>query len=128
MLWSLSWTISMRWFRWGVTTYFLNAVVTTSVCCLCMCVCMHPSRFFQAITFIFTDEFQNNLAQLFSLLSRSVIWKICSDRLMVKVTLEGQWLNCPKYSFSMPLLIHLCSDFKIIWQSCSPWYMNQLFR
>ena len=39
-----------------------------------------------AITFTFMHGFQNNLAQLF-------IWNICSDKLKVKVTLEGQTKN-----------------------------------
>ena len=42
------------------------------------------------------NGFQNNFAQLFSLRSRTASWNICSGKLKVKVTLEGQTI---KWSF-----------------------------
>ena len=54
--------------------------------------------------------FQKNLAQLF-------IRNICSGRLKVKVTLEGQIINGRKLSLSRQELLHLCMDLKIIWHS-----------
>ena len=52
--------------------------------------CMHLSGFVQAITSTFINGFQNNLAQVFSLPSRSAILNICSGQLKIKVGLEGQ--------------------------------------
>ena len=57
------------------------------------CVRVCPSGFVQAITSTFIHRFQNDLAQLLSIRSRSAIWNICSGRLMVKVTLEGQMIK-----------------------------------
>ena len=45
------------------------------------------------ITCTFVHGFQNNLALLFSLRCRGVIWNICSGRLKGKVTLEGQMMK-----------------------------------
>ena len=54
-----------------------DIVVKTSLRCICLCwalcVCVHPSEFVSAITCTFVHGFQNNLAQLFSLRSRSAI-------------------------------------------------------
>ena len=44
-----------------------DKVVTILVRCMCVC----PSRFVPAITLTFMHEFQNDLAQLFSLRSRN---------------------------------------------------------
>ena len=49
-----------------------DIVATTSVRCVCV-VCMHSSGFVQSITCTFVLGFQNKLAQLFSLKSRSAI-------------------------------------------------------
>ena len=46
-----------------------------------------------SVTCIYMDGFQNNLTQLFSLNSRSVIWNNISGSLKVKVTLEGQLMK-----------------------------------
>ena len=62
-----------------------------------MCIC-HANvpvvcatfQIFQAIISTFVHGFQNNLAQLFALRSKSAILNICTGRLKVKVTLEGQ--------------------------------------
>ena len=48
----------------------------------------------------FMHGFQNNLGLLFSLRSSSAIWNICSGRLKVKVTHEGQMINGNKLSLS----------------------------
>ena len=48
----------------------------------------------QAKTSAFMYGFKNNLAQLFSF--RSAMWNICSGRLKVKVTLEGQMIKWSK--------------------------------
>ena len=53
-----------------------DIVVTTTALCMCVhceCVVVHPSGFVRAITATFMHGFQNNLAQLFSLRSISVI-------------------------------------------------------
>ena len=69
--------------------------------------------------------FQNNITQLFSLRSRNAVGNICSGRLKVKVTLEGQMIKWSKLSFlnlslSGPELVNLFIDFKIIWLSYFP--------
>ena len=49
----------------------------------------HPSCLtLEYTTCTFMHGFQNNLAQLLSSRSRSAIWKICSGKLKVKVTLD----------------------------------------
>ena len=51
-----------------------SIVVTTSVRCMFVRhACVHPSGFVRATTSAFMHRFQNNLAQLFSLRSRSAI-------------------------------------------------------
>ena len=51
-----------------------DIVVTLSVRCMCMCcACVHLSGFVWAITSTFMHRFQNDLAQLFSLRSKSAI-------------------------------------------------------
>ena len=51
-----------------------HLVVTISVRSLCVpCVCVYPSGFVRAITSTFMHGFQNNLAQLFSRMSKSAI-------------------------------------------------------
>ena len=70
-------------------------VVKTSVWCMCVLrVCMQCVyvQFVLTITCTFMHGFQNNLAQLFSLRSGSAIGNICSGRLKVKVTVEGQMI------------------------------------
>ena len=52
------------------------------------CVCVRLSRFVRAINCTCMHGFQNNLAQLFSLTSRSAIRNICSGTLKVKVRLK----------------------------------------
>ena len=47
----------------------------------------------RAITSTFIDGFQNNLAQLFSFMSKSAILNIWSGRAKVKVTFEGQMIK-----------------------------------
>ena len=44
-------------------------------------------------------EFQNNLAELFSLTSRSSVLNICSGRLKVKITLEDQMIKWSQIEF-----------------------------
>ena len=71
-----------------------DLVLTISDPCMCVCcTCVRPCRFVWAITSTFMHGFQNNLAQLFSLTSRSAIRNICSGRLKVRVTLEGHTLQ-----------------------------------
>ena len=73
-----------------------DIVVTTSVCCMSVralyirCACVRPSGFFRAISSTYMNEFQNNLAQLLCLTSRSAIRNIYLSRLKVKVTFEDQ--------------------------------------
>ena len=56
-----------------------DTVVTVSFWCICMCyvyiahACLHPSLFILAITSTFMHEYQNDLAQSFSLRRRSAI-------------------------------------------------------
>ena len=53
-----------------------DIVVTTTVQCVCVCVCVcvclyaSPSEFVQTITSTVVDGFQNNLTQLFCIMSR----------------------------------------------------------
>lgn len=63
------------------------------------CACVRPSEFVRAT---FMHEFQNNVAQLLSLSSRSAISNIYSDRLKGKVTLECQMIKWSKLSFAGP--------------------------
>ena len=78
-----------------------DIVVTTSVRLMCLhvcimcCACMRLSGYVLVITSIFTHEFQNNLAQLFSLRSKNALRNICSSRLKVKVTFECQMIKWP---------------------------------
>ena len=72
-----------------------DIVVIISVQCMCVhWDCVHLSGFVLAITSTFMHEFQNNLAELYFLTNRSAIWNICSGKLKVKVTLEGQMIKC----------------------------------
>ena len=63
------------------------------VCACIVCACVCPSGFVWAITSIFMNGFQNNLAQLVSLRSSSAIRNISLGKLKVKVTLEGQMIK-----------------------------------
>ena len=65
-------------FQFGVCAHVVGAFI-------------HLSGFVRAITSTFMHGF--NLAQLLSLMSRSAIFNICSDRLAVKVKLEGQMIK-----------------------------------
>ena len=60
--------------------------------CACASVCI-LSGFVWTITSIFIHGFQNDMVQLFSMMRRSAIGNICSGRLKVKVTLEGQMIK-----------------------------------
>ena len=60
------------------------------------CIVHALSGFVPAITCTFVRGFRNNMAQLVSLRSKSAIGNICSGRLKVKVTLDGQMMKCSK--------------------------------
>ena len=69
-------------------------VITNSVWFRCEhALYVHLSGFVQAITCTFVHGFQNNLAQLVSLKSKIATGDICSGRLKVKVTLDGQMIK-----------------------------------
>ena len=70
-------------------------VVTISFQCMCVrALCMCASvRICSGHNSTFVNGFQNNLAKLFSQRSSSAIRNICSGRLEVKVTLEGQMIK-----------------------------------
>ena len=63
--------------------------VVVSVTWMYVRVFICPSRFLRMDTFISIYEFQNSLAQLFSWISRSAIWKFHSGRSKVKVRWAG---------------------------------------
>ena len=67
-----------------------------------VCASIHPSVFVCGITSTFMHGFQDNLAQLFSLQSRSAILNICIGKLKIKVTLDGQMIKWSKLSLSGP--------------------------
>ena len=67
-----------------------DLVVAITVWYMCMCLCVHVSKFVRTITSTTVDGFQNNLTQLFSITCRCAFWNIGSGRHKVKVTLEGQ--------------------------------------
>ena len=63
---------------------------------------------------IFVHGLHNKLAQMLSLRSSSAACNICSGRLKVKVTLEGQMI---KWSY-IELVLCLCLYFKSIQGTC----------
>ena len=44
---------------------------------------------------------------------------ICSARLKVEVTLEGQMIKWSSVKLVRAITLHLCIDFKMIWHRCS---------
>ena len=70
------------------------SVANQGVVRIVRCMCMRASvRICPAVTSTFMPEFQNNLAQLFSLRCRRVILKIFTGRLTVKITVGGQMIK-----------------------------------
>ena len=60
---------------------------------MCVRACVHPSGFVRAITSTFMHGFQNNYAQLFSWQVEVSVETFFSDKLKVKLTLEGQMIK-----------------------------------
>ena len=63
-----------------------------------------PTGLVRAIICTFMHGYQNYLAQLLSSRSRSAIRTICSGRLKVKVTLEGQKINWSKTKLARAMI------------------------
>ena len=61
-------------------------------------------------------DFKKNFAHLLSLTNTSVMQKVF-DTSKVKVTVDGQKI---KFTISQAPLLHLSMDYKITWQTCSP--------
>ena len=62
--------------------------------------------------YIYMHEFQNYLAELFSLTSRSAILNICSGRLKVKITLEDQMIKWSQIEFVQAITCTFMHEFQ----------------
>ena len=71
----------------------------------------------RAITCTFRHGFHNNLAQLLSLRSKSVILNNCSSRLKVKLTPEGQVIKWSQTAFVRAIACTFMHGFKVSWHS-----------
>ena len=74
-----------------------DIVVSITVWCMYMCVCVRPSEFVRPnLTSTIVDGFHNNFTHFFFIMCRCAILNILSSRPKVKVTLEGQ-IFCPDH-------------------------------
>ena len=95
--------------RQSLQLYSLVSLCVFVCVCVCVCVCVPPSKFVQIITSTIVGGFQNNLTQLFSIMSRCAIWRFHSGRSKVK-DIWARWV-APGQPFSMG---KLCSKEVVI--------------